>query len=115
MYLYGLVQLSQHVYIVHAVYMHTYGFRLLYLGLLHYYRTHSHSNRNLLQPYRQVLEAVDRGYRMPQPDNCPDPLYNIMLSSWKHEAEDRPTFESLKNLLEDYYVSAAEGAYKESN
>lgn len=63
---------------------------------------------------RQVLEAVERGYRMPAPEGCPDPLYNIMLSCWKHESEERPTFESLKNLLEDYYVSAAEGAYKEA-
>ena len=63
---------------------------------------------------RQVLEAVERGYRMPPPEGCPDPLYNIMLSCWKHECEERPTFESLKNLLEDYYVSAAEGAYKEA-
>lgn len=60
---------------------------------------------------RQVLEAVDRGYRMPPPEGCPDPLYNIMLSCWKTEPDDRPTFESLKALLDDYYVSAAEGAY----
>nr|AAT67596.1 Src tyrosine kinase 1 [Suberites domuncula] len=63
---------------------------------------------------RQVLEAVDRGYRMPRPESAPEPLYNIMLTCWKHEAEDRPTFESLKALLEDYYVSAAEGAYREA-
>ncbi len=63
---------------------------------------------------RQVLEAVERGYRMPKPEGTPEPLYNIMLTCWKHEAEDRPTFDSLKALLEDYYVSAAEGAYKEA-
>ena len=62
---------------------------------------------------RQVLEAVDRGYRMPSPEACPEPLYSIMLSCWKSEPEDRPTFDSLKALLEDYYVSAAEGAYRE--
>ena len=62
---------------------------------------------------RQVLEAVDRGYRMPPPEGCPDPLYKIMLTCWKHEPEDRPTFESLKNLLEDYYVSGSEGSYRE--
>ena len=61
---------------------------------------------------RQVLEAVERGYRMPPPDNCPDALYNIMLSCWKREADNRPTFEQLKYQLEDYFVSAAEGAYK---
>ena len=60
----------------------------------------------------QVLEAVERGYRMPPPDNCPDAIYNIMLSCWKDEADNRPTFEHLKYQLEDYFVSAAEGAYK---
>ena len=61
---------------------------------------------------RQVLEAVERGYRMPPPDNCPDALYNIMLSCWKREADKRPTFEHLKYQLEDYYVSVDVGAYK---
>ena len=61
---------------------------------------------------RQVLEAVERGYRMPPPDSCPDALYNIMLSCWKREPDNRPTFEHLKYQLEDYFVSAAEGAYK---
>ena len=63
---------------------------------------------------RQVLVAVDRGYRMPCPEGCPEALYNIMVSCWKSEANDRPTFESLKALLEDYYVSAAEGAYQDT-
>ena len=48
---------------------------------------------------------------MPTPKGCLDPLYNIMLSYWKSEPEDRPTFESLKALLENYYISAAEGVY----
>ena len=60
---------------------------------------------------RQVLEAVERGYRMPPPDNCPDPLYNIMLSCWKREADNRPAFKHLKCQLEDYFVSAAEGTH----
>lgn len=64
--------------------------------------------------FREVLEKVEGGYRMPKPDSCPDALFNIMLSTWNHEAEKRPTFEYLKSTLEDYYVSAAEGAYKEA-
>ena len=60
---------------------------------------------------RQVLEAVERGYRMPPPDDCPDALYNIMLSCWKHEADDRPTFEFLKYQLEDYFVIAGSEVY----
>ena len=51
---------------------------------------------------RQVLEAVYGGYRMPKPDNCPDALYEIMLSCWKQESDDRPTFEYLKYTLEDF-------------
>ena len=51
---------------------------------------------------------------MPKPDGCPDPLFNIMLSTWNQDAEKRPTFEYLKNTLADYYVSAAEGAYREA-
>ena len=54
----------------------------------------------------QVLEAVDQGYHMPPPDNCPDTLYNIMLSCWKREADKRPTFEHLKCQLKYYSVSA---------
>ena len=60
---------------------------------------------------RQVLEAIDRGYRMPPPDNCPDALYNIMLSCWKCNADDRPTFEFLKYQLEDYFVIAGSEVY----
>ena len=60
---------------------------------------------------RQVLEAVERGYHMPPPDNCPDALYNIMLSCWKREAEDRPTFEFLKYQLEDYFIIAGSEVY----
>ena len=63
---------------------------------------------------RQVLEKVENGYRMPKPDGCPDPLYDIMLTCWKHEADDRPTFEYLSSTLQDFYVSASEGAYKEN-
>ena len=63
---------------------------------------------------RQVLEQVESGYRMPKPDSCPDALYEIMLTCWRHEADDRPTFDYLKNILQDFYVSAAEGAYREN-
>ena len=49
----------------------------------------------------QVLEAVKQDYRMPPPNNCPDVLYNIMLSCWKHETDIRPTFEHLKYQLQN--------------
>ena len=61
---------------------------------------------------REVLQAVRQNYRMPPPKNCPDTLYEIMLNCWKHEPDNRPTFEHLKYQLADYFVSAAEGPYK---
>ena len=60
----------------------------------------------------EVLAKVEQGYRMPCPNGCPDPLYGIMLDCWKQEAEERPTFEYLRFTLEDYFVSAADKAYK---
>ena len=51
---------------------------------------------------------------MPKPDKCPDPLYSIMLECWNRDPEERPTFESLKYRIEDYYVSAAEGSYQQN-
>ena len=59
----------------------------------------------------EVLAKVDQGYRMPCPPGCPDQLYQIMLTCWKAEADDRPTFESLKYQFEDYDTSAG-GQYK---
>lgn len=31
---------------------------------------------------------IEIGYRMPQPDNCTDPLYQVMPSCWKHNPGD---------------------------
>ena len=50
----------------------------------------------------EVIARVERGYRMPQPPGCPDPLYQIILNCWKANPKERPTFEYLKNQLKDY-------------
>lgn len=52
---------------------------------------------------QEVLYQVSRNYRMPKPMDCDDKLYQIMLNCWRHEPEDRPTFEYLKNRLENYF------------
>jgi fyn-related kinase len=31
----------------------------------------------------EVLQQVERGYRMPCPPNCPQELYELMLDTWK--------------------------------
>ncbi|KAJ7373850.1 Tyrosine-protein kinase srk2 [Desmophyllum pertusum] len=52
---------------------------------------------------RQVVEDVDRGYRMPKPSLCPEKLYEIMMACWKKEPYERPTFETLQWQLEDFF------------
>ena len=53
----------------------------------------------------QILEAVQQGYRMPQPPGCPDKLYNIMLNCWREEPKNRPLFEALQWQLEDLFIN----------
>uniref|UniRef100_A0A7N4V2S1 Tyrosine-protein kinase n=1 Tax=Sarcophilus harrisii TaxID=9305 RepID=A0A7N4V2S1_SARHA len=54
---------------------------------------------------REVLEQVERGYRMQCPPGCPPSLYEIMEQCWRQVAEERPTFEYLQSFLEDYFTS----------
>ncbi|XP_065843114.1 tyrosine-protein kinase Src42A-like [Oscarella lobularis] len=62
----------------------------------------------------EVLAQVERGYRMPQPANCPSELYEIMLECWKDDAQSRPTFDSLQWRLEDFFVGEGK-QYKDAN
>ncbi|XP_073420105.1 tyrosine-protein kinase Fgr [Dendrobates tinctorius] len=54
---------------------------------------------------REVLEQVERGYRMPCPSSCPPSLHDLMLQCWKGDPEERPTFEYLQSFLEDYFTA----------
>ncbi|XP_038613916.1 discoidin domain-containing receptor 2 [Tachyglossus aculeatus] len=63
------------------------------------------------QPYsqlsdEQVIENTgeffrDQGRQMylPQPAICPDPLYKLMLSCWRRETKNRPSFQEIHLLL----------------
>ena len=50
----------------------------------------------------EVMVQVKKGYHMPQPAECPESLYQIMLQCWKTKPEERVTFEFLKHYLENY-------------
>ncbi|XP_064481076.1 tyrosine-protein kinase SRK2-like isoform X1 [Ornithodoros turicata] len=64
---------------------------------------------------RQVVEQVENGFRMPKPNcECPDSVYNTMLTCWEGEPENRPTFEFLFGYFDDFFV-AAESSYKEAD
>ncbi|NXV21018.1 BLK kinase, partial [Cepphus grylle] len=53
----------------------------------------------------EVIRNLERGYRMPCPDMCPGELYNIILKCWRNKPEERPTFEYLQSVLEDFYTA----------
>lgn len=61
---------------------------------------------------KQVVEEVERGYRMPKPQLCPEKLYEIMKACWRNEPLERPTFETLTWQLEEFYQSDGK-QYKE--
>ncbi|KAG2461549.1 tyrosine-protein kinase HCK isoform X2 [Polypterus senegalus] len=60
----------------------------------------------------EVIRSLERGYRMPRPEPCPNELYEIMLKCWKDKPDDRPTFEYLQSTLDDFFT-ATEGQYQQ--
>ncbi|XP_036177348.1 tyrosine-protein kinase Yes isoform X2 [Myotis myotis] len=54
---------------------------------------------------REVLEQVERGYRMPCPQGCPESLHDLMNLCWKKDPDERPTFEYIQSFLEDYFTA----------
>lgn len=61
----------------------------------------------------EVVDAIERGYRMHCPNSCPHLLYNIMMECWAKDPAKRPTFETLRWKLEDYFF-LEETEYKEA-
>ena len=60
------------------------------------------------QPYAEVdpFEMADYlrdGYRLFQPINCPDKLYEIMVCCWNAIPEARPSLPQLLSCLEDFH------------
>lgn len=64
---------------------------------------------------QEVLQQVSRGYRMPKPQNCPDKLYQLMLNCWKSSPDERPTFETLKYKLENFFDEDDNKQYRDTN
>ncbi|XP_056620777.1 tyrosine-protein kinase Blk [Triplophysa dalaica] len=59
----------------------------------------------------EVIRNLDRNYRMPCPDGCPEELYDIMMKCWNEKPENRPTFDYLQDILNDFFI-ATEGQYE---
>ncbi|XP_077866477.1 tyrosine kinase receptor Cad96Ca-like [Saccoglossus kowalevskii] len=46
-------------------------------------------------PSAQVINEINRGYRLPRPTHCSRELYDIMVGCWNVQQEERPTFSQL--------------------
>ncbi|KFP65185.1 Discoidin domain-containing receptor 2, partial [Cariama cristata] len=65
------------------------------------------------QPYsqlsdEQVIENTGEFFRdqgrqtyLPQPALCPDSVYKLMLSCWRRDTKDRPSFQDIHHLLQE--------------
>lgn len=69
----------------------------------------SHYCKGMTNP--EVIRNLDRNYRMPCPDGCPEELYDIMMTCWNEKPENRPTFDYLQDILNDFFI-ATEGQYE---
>ncbi|MEQ2173724.1 Ephrin type-A receptor 4 [Goodea atripinnis] len=48
----------------------------------------------------EVIKAIDEGYRLPPPMDCPVALHQLMLDCWQRERADRPKFGQIVNMLD---------------
>lgn len=48
-----------------------------------------------------VIENVLAGKRLEKPENCPSPLYELLLKMWAKEAKDRPSISEIGTSLQD--------------
>ncbi|XP_053946070.1 tyrosine-protein kinase Fer isoform X5 [Anastrepha ludens] len=48
----------------------------------------------------RARERIDAGYRMPAPENTPPEMYRLMLKCWAAEAESRPHFDEIYNVVD---------------
>uniref|UniRef100_H0VXM2 non-specific protein-tyrosine kinase n=1 Tax=Cavia porcellus TaxID=10141 RepID=H0VXM2_CAVPO len=62
--------------------------------------------------HNEVVLMLRQNYRLPQPPNCPQKFYNIMMECWHENPKERPTFERLHLTFEDYFQA---DLYSEGN
>nr|XP_019582114.1 PREDICTED: ephrin type-A receptor 10 isoform X1 [Rhinolophus sinicus] len=48
---------------------------------------------------QDVIKAVEDGFRLPPPRNCPSPLHRLMLACWQKEPGERPRFSQIHSIL----------------
>uniref|UniRef100_A0A673K142 Ephrin type-A receptor 10 n=1 Tax=Sinocyclocheilus rhinocerous TaxID=307959 RepID=A0A673K142_9TELE len=48
---------------------------------------------------QDVIKAIEDGFRLPAPVNCPPSLHQLMLDCWQKERTERPTFTLIHSAL----------------
>ncbi|XP_029472510.1 ephrin type-A receptor 3-like [Rhinatrema bivittatum] len=49
---------------------------------------------------QDVIKAIDEGYRLPPPMDCPVVLHQLMLDCWQKSRSDRPKFGQIVTILD---------------
>uniref|UniRef100_A0A668A307 receptor protein-tyrosine kinase n=1 Tax=Myripristis murdjan TaxID=586833 RepID=A0A668A307_9TELE len=49
---------------------------------------------------QDVIKAIEEGYRLPAPMDCPMVLHQLMLDCWERDRAERPTFSQILNMLD---------------
>lgn len=47
-----------------------------------------------------MIKAVEEGYRLPSPMDCPAALYQLMLDCWQKDRNSRPKFDEIVSMLD---------------
>ncbi|XP_030851826.1 tyrosine-protein kinase SYK isoform X2 [Strongylocentrotus purpuratus] len=50
---------------------------------------------------QELMQFIENGDRLSQPDRCPDDVYSLMRRCWLSEAKDRPGFGDIESVLSD--------------
>ncbi|TRY91185.1 hypothetical protein DNTS_006110, partial [Danionella cerebrum] len=53
-----------------------------------------------LDTFLKVIKAIDEGYRLPAPMDCPVVLHQLMLDCWEKNRSDRPKFGQIVSTLD---------------
>ncbi|KAJ1176625.1 hypothetical protein NDU88_001896, partial [Pleurodeles waltl] len=48
---------------------------------------------------QDVVKAIEDGFRLPAPMNCPTSLHQLMLDCWQKDRNERPKFSHIHNIL----------------
>ena len=59
-----------------------------------------------------LVYFMENGYKLEQPENCPNKIYDIMLKCWYDNKEDRPTFLQIVNEFDLIITEKIENSFE---